>query len=773
MPKKIITFAFLLLFTFHSVIAQNEVPINKKSINSLASRVLPKKQAALFTFHIKSSTINYFEISASKRRITIRGNSPVSVAAGLNYYLRNELYISVGQNDNKSILPDFSPIPLSKVRKESPYRMVTFFTDDNFDQITAQWDWDRWEREIDLMALRGVTHPISQAMLTKLSDPLSQKIVQRMGELGMKYADENQVGITTHRIHLLPESVGTNPILFDLRSDMVWQRGVPNMKEWIERYPMYRYGHSTASLQAAWEGFHQTVYPSNQPIVSPSKSVFLHSPSLYFSLLSNWLKDTTSFDHNAFAKSCETFFIDSDIFLYNSNYTNDAINIVRQYLTNQIRQSFARFSIAWNQHDLQILERETKLLHQLQRDVLEIGTNEGNQIEATKALFQKYRRRELEPKVSIVELPLSFHDGYGPFEPHYYTLQPYSQNQVGQKPRIFATGIPITWKNVQRGDIETNGYQLSTQPMHTKIAYALGKDQVGKLKMVIDTNNNHDFSDDKIFEPLPFIDDNHSPINQFISLAFERLYNNIIVWDKIPFFMGTIPGQEVIVWNFARYATTRLGETNIAISSDKFNDFSFTHIELKIDNNHDYITNDEYILYNDTLYRNKGVDLNKNILVLEKTISSKSQLFSPQAGFKAIPYQGQNHITKETVSLEKSKGKYVVLYFWGTWNNDCVDDLPYLISMYGRCDRSKVEMLGILDNSPDISLERIIQRFSIDWPQITSDAASRIIQDYKISSFPTILLIDPNGIIINKDMSLDSLEMVLTKLRLFDSVAGQ
>ena len=760
MAKRIIQLSLLCILFFHPLLAQNKTRPTIKSVKSLSIRLFSKKQASHFVFKIKPSSINYFEISSSGNKVKIVGNVPTSVAAGLNHFLIHEMYTSVGWNDFRPNTPESIPLPMVRVRKESPYQIVSYFTDDHFASITAHWDWDRWEKEIDLMALHGVTHPFAIKMLDDLPLSLSQKVVQRLSEYGMKLLTTESITDTVHTICLMPESIVTNPVIFDLRSDMVWHKETPDINEWIKQYPQYRYGCSTPSSQAAWDGFYHTVYNPNHPMLPPSELTFYDHPLLDTTHVSLWLNAIKPFDHDLFAASCETFFLDSDFFQFNSNYKYDAVNIVRQYITNLKNQSYHHLLEACNQEDLQIINRETKNCHQIETDLHSLQCNDS--VEHAKALFQKYRNNELKPSTVMVELPISYQNGFGPFKPCYHSLLLYTRDDARSRSRVYAANIPDTWKEIQRGEIETN---------QTKTAFALGRDSSGKRQMVIDANNNRDFSDDPLFTPLELsfnaLEKGHISSNQIIPFIFERWDGNQTILDTIPFCIGTIPGQEILMGSFARHATTHLGEIEIAICSGNFSDFSFQQTELMIINDDcELISRDQYIMYQDTLYRNMGVDLTKNVLLLEKTIASQSQLYSPQIGFKAIPFSGENYMTKDTVSIDDAIGKYIVLYFWGTWNNSCVEDLPCLNAMYNKYDHSKVVMAGILDHSPVVSLERMIQRFHINWPQILSNETNGIIQDYKIATFPTILLIAPNGKIIAKLSNVADLEKIMDQLAL-------
>lgn len=59
-------------------------------LERMVERLIPQaRQQILFVQEISPSKRNYFEISESSGKIRIRGNSPVNMACGLNWYLKH------------------------------------------------------------------------------------------------------------------------------------------------------------------------------------------------------------------------------------------------------------------------------------------------------------------------------------------------------------------------------------------------------------------------------------------------------------------------------------------------------------------------------------------------------------------------------------------------------------------------------------------------------------------------------------------------------------
>ena len=722
MNRKIRSLSLILLFFSCNLYAAQRYDL--KSVRQLSATIFDKEQAELFTFKLKPSVCNFFEIRTTGKSVTIRGNSPVSIAAGLNYYLTSKVHAPIGWSNLKCPATYPLLIPKTIIRKESPYAAVLFLGDDSFDALTKNWDWERWKKELDFMALHGVTHPVSTLLVEQLPEVLAQKITKRMREYGMKPTEQLSAAESLNSIHLKPEYIQHNPIQFDLQSQMVWQNEAPDTHEWVKGYPLYRYGYSTPSLQAAWEGFYQAAYQADRP-----------------------------YDHPLFAASCETFFQSADILCNNPNYQVDAVRSALTYLSNL--QIFAHNNLeqAYNYGDRQISNRETKYLLQLDADVQTLLRGE-KPVETAQILFQKYRAKELAPAVAIVELPITFKDGYGPFQPQYHTIQTFSSTtDLRAKTYFSASDIPTEWKEVKRGVVKIDPY--------THIALATTKNSAGKTVMVIDANHNHTFKDDPIIT-LKELDPSQSPDeHNYIPLIYERTVWGRTIRDTVPLYIGKIPGQEVVIATIPRHATTHLGEVEITVCSRGFGDFSFQRTELRTTSNSLHVSHGEFFTYQDTLYLNKGVDLNKNALILEKTTASQNQLYAPQIGFNAIPFKDNSYLTKDSISIDDYRGKHLILCFWGTWSIPCIDELPYLCTLYNNRDTSKLEMIGIPDNSPAVSLDRMIQRFQINWPQIISNEKNTIVQKYNISSFPTFILIAPNGKILGKTSTVRELEKML------------
>ncbi len=102
----------------------------------------------------------------------------------------------------------------------------------------------------------------------------------------------------------------------------------------------------------------------------------------------------------------------------------------------------------------------------------------------------------------------------------------------------------------------------------------------------------------------------------------------------------------------------------------------------------------------------------------------------------------------QTLSLQSFKGKYVLLDFWGSWCVPCRKGHPHLKEIYSKYKDEEFDIIGIAKEygSKDIWL-KAIQNDGLPWHQILCDSLD---SNYNITSFPTKILIDKEGIIIGR-----------------------
>lgn len=148
------TISFICLLCL-SVLAQAASPVQ-----GLLERI-DKGASRKFILEQTASPTDFFELDQKGDKVVIRGNNPVSMATGLNWYLKYYAGIQLSWNGMKATLPEKLPAVAQKERHETsmPYRYDFNYCTHSY--TMAFWDWQRWEQEIDWMALHGINLPLA------------------------------------------------------------------------------------------------------------------------------------------------------------------------------------------------------------------------------------------------------------------------------------------------------------------------------------------------------------------------------------------------------------------------------------------------------------------------------------------------------------------------------------------------------------------------------------------------------------------------------------
>ena len=155
--KKLLIFG-ILLFYWPNMQAQPDL----NSSRALLTRIIPR-QASRFTIQQIPTEKNkdVFEIETANNKIILRGNDGVAIASALYYYLNEYCHAQITWNGTNLTLPATLPFPHKKIHKVTPYEYRYYMNYCTFNYSMSWWDWPRWEKEIDWMALHGINMPLA------------------------------------------------------------------------------------------------------------------------------------------------------------------------------------------------------------------------------------------------------------------------------------------------------------------------------------------------------------------------------------------------------------------------------------------------------------------------------------------------------------------------------------------------------------------------------------------------------------------------------------
>ncbi len=150
---------FLILIFLQTIL--NSGVFAQNAVQDIVERILPGHSSQFVAKVQPSQGSDWFEISSVGDKILLKGNNGVSVASALYYYLTEYAHCQITWNGTNLNLPAKLPAISQPVKKTTPYEYRYYLNYCTFNYSMSWWDWNRWEKEIDWMALHGINMPLA------------------------------------------------------------------------------------------------------------------------------------------------------------------------------------------------------------------------------------------------------------------------------------------------------------------------------------------------------------------------------------------------------------------------------------------------------------------------------------------------------------------------------------------------------------------------------------------------------------------------------------
>jgi len=109
----------------------------------------------------------------------------------------------------------------------------------------------------------------------------------------------------------------------------------------------------------------------------------------------------------------------------------------------------------------------------------------------------------------------------------------------------------------------------------------------------------------------------------------------------------------------------------------------------------------------------------------------------------------------KTISLSDLKGKYVFIDFWGSWCSPCRGEIPNIKKMSEEIPESKLVIIGLICHDNEKAYKKFLTDNGVKYQNAVAN--QEIIDKYGVRAWPTTFLINPEGIIVEKNLRGESI----------------
>ena len=132
-----------------------------------------------------------------------------------------------------------------------------------------------------------------------------------------------------------------------------------------------------------------------------------------------------------------------------------------------------------------------------------------------------------------------------------------------------------------------------------------------------------------------------------------------------------------------------------------------------------------------------------------------------------MPKFEAKHLDNSVFELKQHPDKYILLDFWGTWCNPCIKLIPELKKINSEYPKDKFELVSVAFDSDPQKIIDFVEKENMNWVHLfvsqKQEDKNSLIEKLKITSYPSTILIDPEGKIIARNLDIDKLKELLNE----------
>ena len=276
----------LILLIVLSLYSFNGFSQEIKPVSGVITRVVGKENMSKFDLKIdKTLKGNSYNVYVKDNKVYVKASNPISLSRGVYDYLTNATHSIVSWSGNNIKLPEKLPSYTKKVT--SPYQYHYYFNVVTHGYATPYWDWNRWEKEIDWMAMHGYNMPLLSGAHEAILNRVFKKLELSKEEIysyftGPAFFPWNKMGNITGWDGPLPDTyfdkqIKLNHQILDRLSELKMYPIIPAFAGFVPEGIQRLYPNEKVS-SLSWGGFDDK-YQAH--ILEPGSELFLKIGKLY------------------------------------------------------------------------------------------------------------------------------------------------------------------------------------------------------------------------------------------------------------------------------------------------------------------------------------------------------------------------------------------------------------------------------------------------------------------------------------------------------------
>ena len=366
------------------------------------------------------------------------------------------------------------------------------------------------------------------------------------------------------------------------------------------------------------------------------------------------------------------------------------------------------------------------------------------------------------------------------------------------------------WKLYKKGKIDKEAFlnivsrfQIDTTNLDNisydyQVLILIGTNQKEKRVIIIDSDNDEDFSNEKILEyEFPLSIEEQKKIHDILPTvltSYEYYYKGNVLNKSIELMPSPYKGTLGVRYNtnnetekkydlFISVPNHRKGK--IIIDNTKYEVFAanrFTSPTYSTDNTSIFI----YSIDEKTPSESDGdipykigdvINLKEKDYKLDtisiwgdtiklKYLGKNSHPTGITEG-KFIPAFVAKKLDNSVFSLAQYPDKYILIDFWGTWCNPCITLIPELKEIKAEFEDKNFTIVSVAYDRDAQKVLDFVEKEQMNWDHVfvsqTQTDKNSLVEKLKVTSFPTTILIAPDGKIIARNKSINELKEILKK----------